>query len=153
MSGLPNISLQRTSSRRLAAAELGSFGGTGMLVAVVLLAIGGFGCASQNSGSAGLSCSGSRDCPEVHEANFVEPKLAQRVDATVRPQRRALVCLEGRVDAQGNVYDLKIIRSEGGAIDKSVIDAVKRWKYEPATQDGHPISACLNIAYFFPDYR
>ncbi len=48
--------------------------------------------------------------------------------------------LELLVRVDGSVSDLKIKQSSGFArLDRAALDAVRRWRYTPAQQDGQPI--------------
>ncbi len=50
------------------------------------------------------------------------------------------VFLDLAVDAQGRVIDARVARSVPG-LDRAALDCVKRWTFEPARKDGHPVAA------------
>ena len=48
--------------------------------------------------------------------------------------------LEYRVEADGSVHDIKVVRGLGVEFDKRMVEAVKRARFEPAKKAGKPIS-------------
>ncbi len=62
--------------------------------------------------------------------------------AAVRSNQEGWVELTFTVTPEGNVDDVKVLDAEPRHVfDRAAVDAVTRWKYQPATQDGSPISA------------
>lgn len=63
----------------------------------------------------------------------VKPSIPDSVDEGLT----LTVEIEYHVDADGGVSDIKVIRSSGSRdLDRSVVNAATRWKYNPAIQDG-----------------
>jgi periplasmic protein TonB len=54
-----------------------------------------------------------------------------------------VVVLAMTVTAEGNVRDIKVIKSLDPGLDKQAIAAVRTWKFEPATKDGKPVAVHL----------
>lgn len=54
--------------------------------------------------------------------------------------RKGKVVAETIIDRKGDVRDVKIVESIGESFDRSVIEAVSTWKFEPATLDGKPVT-------------
>lgn len=62
----------------------------------------------------------------------------------------AEVILNFHVDENGNVSNIEIVKSGGPSFDKSAIIAVKNTEWEPAMQNGIPVS----LTYALPfEYR
>ena len=58
------------------------------------------------------------------------------------------------VDAQGNVSDVQVETSSGNRnLDRSTMDAARRWRFSPAIRDGRPVSAVLLIGNTFTPPR
>jgi protein TonB len=60
-----------------------------------------------------------------------------------------LVVIKCTVDAQGNVSETNVVKSSNESFDKFAMDAVKKWKFKPARQDGEAISTSVNIPIKF----
>ena len=51
------------------------------------------------------------------------------------------VLLKMRITAQGRVEDVQVVRSAGyPELDESAIEAVRRWRFEPARRNGAPVA-------------
>ena len=85
--------------------------------------------------------------------------LPRKVAANRRPtypagaeQRReqGVVTLEVRVNAQGTVDSLRVVESSGfDSLDKSALDTVAEWRFEPAQRGGRPVEAVVNVPVRF----
>jgi periplasmic protein TonB len=60
------------------------------------------------------------------------------------------VILEAALDKKGRVGEISKIQSSGfSLLDEEAIKAVKKWRYQPATQDGKPIEWRVRVKYVF----
>ncbi len=57
------------------------------------------------------------------------------------------------VGADGLTHDIRVARSLVLGLDEKAIEAVKRWKFEPAMKDGKPVSVQINISVGFHLYE
>jgi periplasmic protein TonB len=60
-----------------------------------------------------------------------------------------LVMVKCTVDEQGNVIATEIVKSSHEAFEKPAVDALKRWKFKPAKQDGAAIAMKVSIPIKF----
>lgn len=60
-----------------------------------------------------------------------------------------LVMVKCTIDEQGNVADPEISKSSNEHFDKFALDALKKWKFKPARQDGAVISVKVTIPIKF----
>jgi TonB family protein len=57
------------------------------------------------------------------------------------------------VGEDGSVRSVKVLRSLNRDLDAKAIDAVKQWKFEPATKKGTPVSVELAVQIDFHLYK
>ena len=70
--------------------------------------------------------------------------------AALLGRRGGRVVLRVRVDARGHVEDLSIYRSSGNrTLDGSALDAVRRWRFEPALRDDKPVPCEIAVPINF----
>jgi protein TonB len=60
-----------------------------------------------------------------------------------------LVYVKCTVDAQGNVHETSVEKSTNPAFEKPAMEAVQRWKFKPARQDGNPVAIRVSIPIKF----
>ncbi len=60
-----------------------------------------------------------------------------------------LVMVKCTIDEQGNVVDPQVEKSSNGAFEKPAVDALKKWKFKPAKQDGAPVAIKVSIPIKF----
>jgi protein TonB len=60
-----------------------------------------------------------------------------------------VVMVKCAIDAQGNVTETTVTKSSNEAFDKPAVDALKKWKFKPARQDGNPIAINVTIPIKF----
>jgi protein TonB len=56
------------------------------------------------------------------------------------------------VGPDGRVHDCRIQRSLGLGLDERAVEAVKRWRFEPARKDGQPVAVQVNVEVNFRLY-
>jgi protein TonB len=60
------------------------------------------------------------------------------------------VSLLVQVDMAGRVMGVSVLNSSGfPALDRAAEEAVRRWRFEPATQDGRPVFATATVGITF----
>jgi TonB family protein len=74
------------------------------------------------------------------------PVLVTKVDpeypeAASRAYRTGKVVLSFTVQVSGAVTDIEVVQSAGPDLDTAAVQAVSRWRYEPATEGGVPTPA------------
>lgn len=89
---------------------------------------------------------------------IVPPIVAPQVETRVEPvypeeYRRArvtgLVILEVAVSENGTVDHVSLRRSLAPELDRAAVNAVRQWKFKPATLDGKPVPALFHVTINF----
>jgi TonB family protein len=60
-----------------------------------------------------------------------------------------VVIVEAIIDKQGNVTNVKVLKGLPMGLDQAAVDAVKRWRFEPATLNGKPVAVIYNLTINF----
>jgi TonB family protein len=69
-----------------------------------------------------------------------------------RQKSEGTVVVAVTVGSNGQVSDPKIVRSIEPSIDANVIEAVKTWKFAPATENGFPVAVRMNVEITMTHY-
>ena len=56
------------------------------------------------------------------------------------------------IGSDGRTHDVRVQRSLGMGLDEKAIEAVRNWKFEPATKDGQPVAVQVNVEVNFRLY-
>jgi len=80
---------------------------------------------------------------KIHEVKPIYPEIARKA------RMEGVVILEITVDKQGNVRDVKILRSLPMGLTEAAVEAVKQWKYEPSTLNGRPVEVLVTVTVTF----
>lgn len=59
------------------------------------------------------------------------------------------VILAVKLSAKGKVTSVKVVNSLESSLDKRAMNAVKHWKFAPATLDGKPVPSEFNVSVDF----
>jgi len=62
------------------------------------------------------------------------------------------VVLQVVIDADGNTRDIRSVRTLGFGLDEKAIEAVRTWRFAPATKDGRAVAVLMNIEVTFRLY-
>ena len=62
---------------------------------------------------------------------------------------QGVVIVEAIIDKQGNVTNVKILKPLPMGLDQAAADAVKKWKFKPATLNGKPVAVIYNLTVNF----
>ena len=60
-----------------------------------------------------------------------------------------VVIVEAIIDKAGNVTNVKVLKGLPMGLDDAAADAVKKWKFKPATLNGKPVSVIYNLTVNF----
>lgn len=77
-----------------------------------------------------------------------EVKAAYTEEARQRG-RQGEVLLEIVVRRDGSVSDVKVLRGLGHGLDERAVDAVRQWRFSPASRMGQPVDVVVTVAVEF----
>jgi TonB family protein len=60
-----------------------------------------------------------------------------------------VVILELTIKEDGSVSDVRVIKPVSVGLDQAAVDAVRQWRFQPATKDGKPVEVLFNITINF----
>jgi TonB family protein len=76
----------------------------------------------------------------------VAPVLLSRVEASLPKGRQPTpITLEATITEEGEVRDVRVVRSQSPDLDRYYIDALRQWKYQPGSIDGKPVAVTLSV--------
>jgi len=78
----------------------------------------------------------------IHEVNPGPPEREQK-------PFKGTVVVRVIIDDQGKVREATVVKSLKPYIDKLALDAIKQWRFKPATKDGKPVTVMANIEVNF----
>ena len=84
-----------------------------------------------------------------HATYSPDPKYP---DQARKAHHRGSVVVELVVGADGVARDLKVARGVASELDAAALEAVKHWKFTPASKDGLPIPVQLDVEVSFKLY-
>ncbi len=87
--------------------------------------------------------------PEANRPVKVHDVAPQYPDLAREARIQGIVILKTLIDDQGNVADIEVLKSLLMGLSEAAVDAVKQWKFRPATVDGTPVPANHNVTVNF----
>lgn len=83
-----------------------------------------------------------------------KPRATYQTSPTIskklRKQTPATVYVIFTVDERGRVVDPKVQKSTNPAFDRSAVDAIKKWRFEPGKRNGEPVQFRMRQPITFP---
>ncbi|HVO52358.1 MAG TPA: TonB family protein [Thermoanaerobaculia bacterium] len=111
----------------------------------------GGGDGAANDG--GFPCEGcsaiSADAPGVTPPVAIETAAPAYPELARRAHTEGVVVLEAVIGADGAVRDVHVKRGVSPLLDPAALEAVKRWRYHPASIDGRPVAVYLQVVLTF----
>ena len=62
---------------------------------------------------------------------------------------QGVVIVEAIIDKEGNVTNVKVLKGLPMGLDTAAADAVRKWKFKPATLNGKPVAVIYNLTVNF----
>ena len=87
--------------------------------------------------------------PVVRPPSIAEFVEASYPSAALEEEREATVGLTVTIGVEGEVVDAEVVESAGDEFDGAALDAVRRFRFTPATRDGEPFTVRIRYNYVF----
>jgi periplasmic protein TonB len=86
--------------------------------------------------------------------DVVKPEVVTRVqpiytEIARRAHIQGVVIVETIIDTRGNVTDARVLKSLPMGLSEAAVDAVRQWRFRPATLDGRPVSVYFTLTVNF----
>jgi periplasmic protein TonB len=113
------------------------------------------------SGTALVAQQSSQSSPEIVYEKFAKgvtpPKAVfqpnpEYAESARKKKIQGEVELSMIVTAEGTVRDATVTKSLDKDLDKKALEAVAKWKFEPATKDGKPVAIYIAATVEFRTY-
>jgi TonB family protein len=103
---------------------------------------------------AAVGVTGDENGPRKIGPDVKPPRLINRIEPKYPEALRAegksgLVVLQTTIDRQGAVVNPVVVRHAEPELDAAAIEAVRQWRYEPATAEGKPVAVYFTITVSF----
>ncbi|MGA7359626.1 MAG: energy transducer TonB [Candidatus Sulfotelmatobacter sp.] len=94
----------------------------------------------------------------IRNSGIRPPRAISRVDPEFTEEARkknvsGTVAISFVVTSKGDVTAVRVNRSLGSGLDEKAIEAVRQWKFEPATKDGEPVAVQMDALMSFNLYE
>jgi TonB family protein len=95
-----------------------------------------------------------RQVHRVSEPGVIAPKVLSKVDPNYTPEAKdakveGTVVVDLEVHPDGRAHNIRIQQPLDPGLDKSALDAVSAWRFQPATKNGKPIAVKATIEINF----
>jgi periplasmic protein TonB len=78
---------------------------------------------------------------------FAPPPQYTEIARKARIQ--GVVIVQAIIDKEGNVTNVKVLKGLPMGLDQSAVEAIKKWKFDPATLNGKPVAVYYNLTVNF----
>jgi protein TonB len=62
---------------------------------------------------------------------------------------QGVVIVQAIIDKEGNVTNVKVLKGLPMGLEEAAVDAIKQWKFKPATLNGRPVTVYFNLTVNF----
>lgn len=62
---------------------------------------------------------------------------------------QGVVIVQAIIDREGNVTNVKVLKGLPMGLEEAAVDAIKQWKFKPATLNGKPVTVYFNLTVNF----
>lgn len=97
---------------------------------------------------------GDFDIPFVTHGHATAPQVIAKAQAKYTDEARrsgvqGVVLLSAVVDESGKAQDIRVEHSVDPGLDQEAIKALRRWRFQPGVQEGHPVRFPVHVEITF----
>lgn len=86
---------------------------------------------------------------DVRPPEKIQAPSPQYTEIARKARIQGVVIVEAIIDKEGSVTNVKILKGLPMGLDTAAADAVKKWKFKPATLNGKPVAVIYNLTVNF----
>ncbi|MEM1245416.1 MAG: energy transducer TonB [Acidobacteriota bacterium] len=86
---------------------------------------------------------------DVQKPEKISSVPPQYTEIARKARIQGVVILQSIIDEQGNVTDVSVLKGLPMGLSEAATEAVKQWKYKPATLNGKPVAVYFNLTVNF----
>lgn len=86
---------------------------------------------------------------DVQKPEKVSAPPPQYTEIARKARIQGVVIVQAIIDEQGNVTNVQVLKGLPMGLAESATDAVKQWKFKPATLNGKPVAVYFNLTVNF----
>ena len=124
-------------------------------LSLAMLALGGV-LSAQNAPDKSADNAAGRSAEPVYRMGrgVSPPRPLYTPSPEISPEAKeakyqATVVVMAIVSGGGDVTDAKVVNAAGMGLDERAVEAVRRWKFKPATKDGKPVAVKVTLEVEF----
>ncbi|MFZ0337241.1 MAG: energy transducer TonB [Terracidiphilus sp.] len=144
-SSMPNIGVKNSTNVTLVSNGPGTDGGIGT---------GKRGGVGPGNGNSGWGPGGGQGIYVPGQDGVIAPTLiyapeAEFSDEARRNKYQGVCMVSIIVDTRGNPQNAHVIRTLGMGLDEKALEAIRGYRFKPATRDGKPVAVVMNVRVDF----
>jgi protein TonB len=86
---------------------------------------------------------------DVQKPEKISAPAPQYTEIARKARIQGVVIVQAIIDEQGNVTNVQVLKGLPMGLSESAVDAVKQWKFKPATLNAKPVAVYFNLTVNF----
>ncbi|MCB1008712.1 MAG: energy transducer TonB [Acidobacteria bacterium] len=86
---------------------------------------------------------------DVRPPEKISAPQPQYTEIARKARIQGVVIVQAIIDKQGNVTNVKVLKGLPMGLEEAAVDAIKQWKFRPATLNGKPVTVYYNLTVNF----
>lgn len=86
---------------------------------------------------------------DVKAPNKISAPQPQYTEIARKARIQGVVIVQAIINKQGDVTDVKVLKGLPMGLDQAAVEAIRKWKFEPATLNGKPVDVYYNLTVNF----